>query len=148
MRHITEDQPVNGSCPACEADLAQGDNGEFFCLDCGKTIDDPKDQIKILQQAIAEEQKYRDEIAADYYQSVQEVERLRAALLAVKRGVDESFSSNDGCPFCNGYVGFEVDDPVLDEQGDIIGHDNGCPWPLVKLALGENQVYKHKDDEG
>lgn len=72
------------------------------------------------------------------------VKQQREALEAVKRGVDE-FAD---CPFCNGYAGFEVDDPVLDEQGDIIGHDDGCPWPLVKLALGETQVYKHEDDEG
>lgn len=72
--------------------------------------------------------------------AVEQINQQRQALAAVKRGVSEW--AVDGCPFCDGYVGFDVDDPVLDERGVIGGHDDNCPWPLVKLALGENQVRK------
>ena len=72
--------------------------------------------------------------------AVKQLNQQHEALAAVKRGVSEW--AVDGCPFCDGYVGFDVDDPVLDERGVIGGHDDNCPWPLVKLALGENQVRK------
>jgi predicted amidophosphoribosyltransferase len=46
MRAMTT-EPINGTCPACDSDLAQDDKG-FYCPNCGKTITDPKAQIEIL----------------------------------------------------------------------------------------------------
>lgn len=100
--------------------------------------------LQIAKNERWSEQDYTRRLAELALRASDDVYKCHKALQAVKRGVAES-GFDGGCPFCSGYVGFDVDDPVIDEQGDFVGHDDGCPWPLVKVALGETQVYKQTE---
>lgn len=92
-----------------------------------------------LLSKLSKAQFDRDVAIAELTTAQEEIKKLREALEAVKRGVAES-NYETGCPFCNGYAGFSVEDPVMDERGEFVGHDEGCPWPLVKVALGETYL--------